>query len=137
VSTPRTLQIDANQPGIFVTAGSQGAVLNQNLSSNSSVRPAARGSVIQIFATGLGPTTPAVASGAAAPSSPTASLVTPVTVTIGGINAPVQFQALAPGFVGIYQINAQVPANVPTGPAINLKITQNGVDSNEVTVAIN
>jgi len=49
----------------------------------------------------------------------------------------VQFQALAPGFVGIYQINAQVPANVAAGSAINLKITQNGVDSNEVTVAIN
>ena len=137
VSTPRTLQIDANQPGIFVIGGSQGAVLNENLSSNSPARPAVRGSVIQIFATGLGPTTPAVASGAAAPSSPTASLVTPVTVTIGGINAPVQFQALAPGFVGIYQINAQVPANVAAGSAINLKITQNGVDSNEVTVAIN
>ncbi|MBI2819819.1 MAG: hypothetical protein HYX73_07555, partial [Acidobacteria bacterium] len=138
VSAPRAIQLDANQPGIFVAGGTQGAVLNQNSSTNSAFNPAARGSVLRIFATGLGPTNPPVTTGTPAPTSPPlAALVTPVTVTIGGVNAPVQFQALAPGYVGLYRVDVQVPSNVTPGSAVPLKFTQNGVESNQVTVAIN
>jgi uncharacterized protein (TIGR03437 family) len=37
------------------------------------------------------------------------------TVTIGGANAPVSFSGLAPSFVGLYQVNAQVPASLKAG----------------------
>jgi minor extracellular serine protease Vpr len=36
-------------------------------------------------------------------------------VIIGGFEATVQFAGLAPGFVGLYQVNVQVPANIPSG----------------------
>jgi uncharacterized protein (TIGR03437 family) len=36
-------------------------------------------------------------------------------VTIGGVNAPVSFSSLAPGFVGLYQVNAEVPSGLATG----------------------
>ncbi len=137
VSAQRTIQLDPTQPGIFKAAGTQGAILNQDFAPNSEANPAERGSVIQIFATGLGPTNPTVATGAQAPSEPPFAVVTnPVTVTIGGQNAPVQFQALAPGFVGLYQVNAQVPMEISPGAAVPVKITQNGVESNEVTIAV-
>ncbi|OFV95488.1 MAG: hypothetical protein A3H28_15780 [Acidobacteria bacterium RIFCSPLOWO2_02_FULL_61_28] len=138
VSAQRTIQLHPTQPGIFFTAGeTQGAVLNQDFSANSPANPAARGAVIQIFASGLGPTSPSVPAGAPAPTTaPFANVTNPVTVTIGGINAPVEFQALAPGFVGLYQINAQIPAGITPGPAVPLRISQNGFDSNPVTVAV-
>lgn len=137
VSSARSVQIDAAQPGIFMAGGTQGAVLNQDFSANSAANPADRGSVLQIYATGLGPTNPAVATGEIGPTSPPfATVVNSVTVSLGGVNAPVEFQALAPGFVGLYQINIRVPASVAPGSAVSLKITQNGVESNPVTVAI-
>ena len=47
----------------------------------------------------------------------------PVTVTIGGISAQVQYAGGAPGAVaGLTQINAVVPANAPTGPSVPVVI---------------
>ena len=63
--------------------------------------PASPNDVIVMFCAGLGAVSPAVASGAAGGGEQTTN--TP-TVTIGGVNAPVQFSGLATGFVGLYQI---------------------------------
>jgi uncharacterized protein (TIGR03437 family) len=43
---------------------------------------------------------------------------------------------LAPGFVGLYQVNVVVPANIQPGPEVELILTQNGVPSNTVTLAV-
>ncbi len=137
VSAQRTIQLDPTQPGIFLIGQTQGAVLNQDFSINSASNPAPPGSVIQIFATGLGPTNPAVPTGARAPRTEPFALVTnPAAVTIGGMNATVRFQALAPDFVGLYQVNAEIPMGVTPGDTVRMKITQNGVESNEVTIAV-
>jgi len=134
-------------PGIFtflMSGKGQGAVLNQDNSQNGDpqnfvgVKPAARGSVIQIFATGAGETTPALAGGEAAPASGNPLVVTKVqpTVTIGGKNAKVLFSGMAPAFVGLWQINAEVPADVTPGMAVPLVITAAGASSNTVTIAV-
>ena len=48
------------------------------------------------------------------------------------------FRSLAPGFVGLYQVNVRVPANAQTGNAVPVTITTaEGQISNTVTVAIN
>jgi uncharacterized protein (TIGR03437 family) len=136
-STQQEIQLDLAQPGIFKTGATQGAVLNQDNAPNSAANPAARGSVLQIYATGLGATNPAVSTGDPAPSSPSFAAVTnPVTLTVGGVSAVVEFQALAPGFVGLYQVNARIPTEVSPGSAVPVKIIQNGIESNEATVAI-
>jgi len=57
-------------------------------------------------------------------------------LAIGGINAPVLFSGLTPGFVGLYQVNAQVPSGVTPGSAVPLIIKQGSATSNTVTVAI-
>jgi uncharacterized protein (TIGR03437 family) len=64
------------------------------------------------------------------------STTTLPTVTIGGVNAPVAFSGLAPGFVGLWQLNVQVPANAPTGNAVPLVITLNGRTSMVTTLAV-
>jgi uncharacterized protein (TIGR03437 family) len=48
----------------------------------------------------------------------------------------VQFSGLAPGFVGLWQINVQIPSNAPTGSAVPVYVVLGGVRSNSVTMAI-
>ncbi|HWP84460.1 MAG TPA: hypothetical protein VNN17_04685 [Terriglobia bacterium] len=127
LTVPQQYQIAPAQPGLFHNA-SMAAVLDEQFRPVSAQNPARIGRVIQIFATGLGATTPQVATGEGAPASSTVAL--PVTVTIGGIEAAVQYQGLAPGFVGLYQVNAVVPQGVTPGNAVPITITQNGVPSN-------
>jgi uncharacterized protein (TIGR03437 family) len=136
-----TVSLAQASPGLFsltMNGQGQGAVLNQDNTLNFGTNPARRGSVIQIFATGAGETTPALAAGEAAPASGNPLLLTKVqpTVTIGGKNAKVQFSGMAPGFVGLWQINAEVPADVTPGMALPLVITAAGVQSNTVTIAV-
>ena len=52
------------------------------------------------------------------------------------ISVPAEFSGLAPGFVGLYQINVQIPATVRAGDAVPVTITIGGVASNTVTMAI-
>ena len=59
-----------------------------------------------------------------------------MTATIGGVNAPVQFAGLAPGFVGLYQVNVEIPASVTPGSEVPLVLLQSGVPSNTVTLVV-
>ena len=43
---------------------------------------------------------------------------------------------LAPGFVGLYQVNVQVPAEAPTGDGVEVVLSIGGVASNTVTIAV-
>ncbi len=136
-----TLRIQQAAPGIFTLSANgqgQGAVLNQDNSLNFSTRAAGRGSVIQIFATGAGATTPPLLAGEPAPASGTPLVLTQVqpTVTIGGRPARVLFSGMSPGYVGLWQINAEVPMDAAPGPAVPLVVTAVGVQSNTVTIAV-
>jgi hypothetical protein len=86
-----------------------------------------------IWATGLGPVAPALPAGAPASAQPLSSCTAPVAVTIGGRSARVGYAGLAPGSAGLYQINAQLPAGLPSGAA-SLVISVGGVSSNAVTL---
>ena len=136
-----TVNITAASPGIFTVLQNgqgQAAVLNQDNSPNFGTNPAKRGSVIQIFATGAGDTDPPLLPGEPAPPSGNPLFLTRVqpTVTIGGVQARVLFSGMAPGYVGLWQINAEVPSSVTPGPAVALSISAGGVISNTVTIAV-
>jgi uncharacterized protein (TIGR03437 family) len=59
-----------------------------------------------IYLTGAGAVTPAVNAGEASPSDPLAIAVSKPTITLGGVNIWTLWAGLAPGQVGVYQINA-------------------------------
>lgn len=63
-----------------------------------------------LYATGLGAAVPAVAAGAAAPAAPLSRTETQPAVRAGGQPAAVFFSGPAPGLVGVYQVNAMLPA---------------------------
>ena len=88
--------------------------------------PIHRDDVISIYLTGMGNTSPAVEAGFPGGSNPIATPLIEPTVRIGGVALAVEFAGLAPGQVGVYQINARVPRNTPTGFDLPLNVSQGG-----------
>jgi uncharacterized protein (TIGR03437 family) len=136
-SSPVSLNLSPAAPGIFTSTGSQASALNADFSTNSPSNPAATGTYVQVFVTGLGITDPPLATGL--PGNLTAPLnqtvVTP-TATVGFVSAPVLFSGAAPGFIGLYQCNVAIPGGVATGDAVPVIITAAGKSSNTATIAI-
>ena len=108
-------------------------------------RPAAKGEYVSIYVTGLGPVTNAPNDGA--PATGLSPTVAQPVVRIGCPGAggdlalcsvTPQFSGLAPGFVGLYQVNFQVPSNALSGAQVPLELTMptGGRPSNIVTIAI-
>jgi endo-1,4-beta-xylanase len=125
-------------PGLF-TANSQGtgqaAAVNQDGSFNSASNPAARGTVVVLFATGEGQRNPAGVTGALAPAYDPPVL--PVRVTVGGVAANLDYASSAPGFAGLMQINLRVPPEAPTGAAVPVILTVGTAQSpSGVTIAV-
>ena len=80
--------------------------------------------IVSVYLTGMGVTVPAVDAGLPAPVSPLAWTAIQPTLTLGGHQMNVSYAGLAPGNVGVYQINATVPYGVPEGLSIPLVIDQ-------------
>jgi uncharacterized protein (TIGR03437 family) len=98
---------------------------NQELVTPSN--PIHAGDAITIYATGLGATTPEVAAGAASPSLPLAVALNGPEVRLGGVPMAVSYAGLAPGLVGVYQINAKAPTKSSPGIEVALTVSQGAV----------
>jgi len=110
---PASLRIQAASPGIFADATGRAAAVNQDGTLNQPGNPAPAGSVISIYLTGQGLVNPPVGTGAAAPGN-LSTTAADTTATVGGLPAAVSFSGLAPGFVGLGQVNLLIP-NLPGG----------------------
>jgi uncharacterized protein (TIGR03437 family) len=124
------LTVQPNAPAVFLSgvAGPQSnlptiiRVANNTLATDSN--PIHPGDSLVIYLTGLGQTNPAGTTGYPASSSPLSNAITSTNVTLGGMNLPVIYAGLAPGEVGVYQINVTVPGGTPTGLSMPLVINQ-------------
>ncbi len=135
-----TIPIEQSEPAIFTLNSSgtgPGAILNQDYSVNSSVNPAARGSVVILYATGEGQTDPAGTDGLLA-NAPLPEPRLPVSVAVGGINAEVLYAGAAPTLVaGLMQINITIPPNAPIGGSVPVQLSVGNITSPAgVTVAV-
>ena len=139
LSVPMNLTVAPAQPGIFTTnegGTGQGAITNAiTYVLADSSNPVRANDFISIYCTGLGPVNPAVAPGSLAPSTPL-SYSSPVSVLIGNVPAQVIFAGLAPGEIGLYQVNAIVPAEVTPGPAVPVVIQMANQTSPPATIAV-
>ena len=141
------IPLAAHSPAVFtlpqVRAG-QGAIVISNTTgiipapegSAPNARPAEKGELLEIYATGLGPVSNRPASGEAAAAFPLSRTETLPIVTIGGAPARVFFSGLAPGTAGLYQINVRIPEEVSSGDDVPVVIWIGGVESAAVVVAV-
>lgn len=127
-----TVPVAAYSPALFVVNGIA-AALNLQYQLITTANPATRGQYVVLYANGLGPVSSPQADGAV--TTGLVNTTTPATVTIGGQPATVEFSGLAPGFVGLYQLNVEVPAGIGTGlqPVV---VSIGGVDSPAVNLPV-
>ena len=137
-SDPFTYNVAAAVPGIY-TQNSQGngpgSILNQDLTLNGISNRAAPNSVVAVYMTGEGVTTPNSITGSVAGSGGNGLNVPrlPVTATVAGIPATVEYYGSAPGIVyGVMQVNVRIPLNAPSGAqplviGVGTNPTQTGV----------
>lgn len=131
-SSAVTLPVISSAPGIFTAAATgrgQAAVLNQDFTINGPGSPAAKGSIIQIFATGAGQTNPAGTDGHLA-ASPLPVALLPVAISIAGADAVVTYAGAAPGLVeGVIQVNARIPDGIQSGNEVPVVLRIGGAES--------
>ncbi len=135
----------ATAPGLFAQNASgsgPGAILNQDNSLNGPSHPAAKGSIVQVFMTGEGQTTPQPVTGAITtatlpPPQVTPAPVQPVEVFINGQQVPWAYAGEAPGMVaGVMQLNVQIPLYWPSG-ALAIQVSIGGIMSQSgITVTV-
>jgi uncharacterized protein (TIGR03437 family) len=128
-----TLNEAGSSQGVVTIAGTQMLAAPP---SGAGRKPVGAGEFISIYCTGLGAVSNQPATGIAAPASPLSVTIATPTVTVGGILAQVAFSGLAPGAVGLYQVNVQVPLGAPAGDAVPVILSIGGVASNTVTIAV-
>ena len=127
-SVPRIFTANAEGAG-------QAAAQNLDYSINAPANPVARGSVITLYVTGGGTLTTPIPEGTRAPGAN--ALRHPTRVAIAGVDAQVLYSGAAPGFVGLVQINAVVPASAPVGANIPVVVQIGGaISQSGVTIAV-
>jgi uncharacterized protein (TIGR03437 family) len=145
--------IGAAAPGIFTanqSGGGLAAAVNQDGSINGLSNPASVGSIITLYGTGQGQVSPAVADGTPAPLSPPSNTVAAPTsdgnacqntqpsvcVAFGSTGfGTIKYSGLAPGYVGLWQINVTVPPGTPSGSQ-PIRVLIDGEPSNVANVVI-
>ena len=112
-----TIPVATASPGLFTetaTGSGQVAALNQDGTVNGPSHPAPWGTIVAFFGTGVGLVPGAPADGVAA-SGLTPTTTTP-QVAIGAAFVPaanITYSGLAPGLVGVWQVNVKIPNTVP------------------------
>ena len=131
-------------PALFTINGSgSGQAVALNYASdgsykglNSPTNPVLRGQVVSLLGTGAGPVIGAPVDGSAATSATVTS--SQPQVVLGSISAflpdaNVQYSGLAPGLVGVWQINILIPQTAQTGQSVPIKLFLNSISSTDST----
>jgi uncharacterized protein (TIGR03437 family) len=138
------LTYGAAAPALFTANGSgtgPAAAFKQDGSYSTPTNPAAKGSIVALFLTGVGETSPpgltGTINGGAGNRPLTAQSVASVRVLIGGQPATVAFYGDAPGLVsGVMQLSVQIPSDLPSGN-VPISVSVGGNSSPEgVTISV-
>jgi hypothetical protein len=107
--------IPMTRPSIVLTRTGPAVVHSSDFTLVTPSHPALAGEMLSLFATGLGPTVPAVPPGDPFPPAPLARVNSPVVVTVNGRPAEVLAAVGFPGSVDGYQVNFRLPSDAAPG----------------------
>ncbi|MGP8243938.1 MAG: hypothetical protein ACLQVN_05405 [Bryobacteraceae bacterium] len=130
------LPVEAVSPAILLSREGAPAVFDADtempLDAGNPIHSQGR---ILIMATGLGRVQPNWPTGMPAPQLNPPAVAAPVTAYLDGAPVAVTRATLAPGYIGFYQIEVQMPAVVNAG-ASELWIGAGGTESNRIQIFI-
>jgi uncharacterized protein (TIGR03437 family) len=143
VSTGRIMaatdvQMDVASPGLFTLSGTgTGQLAAINVEDNNTIngvgeglKPVGRGKIIALYGTGQGPIAGAPEDGVP-PTGPVNTDVKPIVVINNRLDdKDILYSGLAPGLVGVWQLNLRVPETVPPGNRILVVISFRDIASN-------
>ncbi|MEX2303588.1 MAG: IPT/TIG domain-containing protein [Bryobacterales bacterium] len=137
--TSHTVTVAAGSPALFTsTSDGKGEAIAVHADftpvKRASLEYALTGETIILFCTGLGLVENFNAAGVSGPSSPLAHTIIKPTIEMDGRPAQITFSGLAPGFVGLYQINVVVPPDV--GGDVITTVRVGDAVSNQVTINV-
>jgi uncharacterized protein (TIGR03437 family) len=121
---PLNLSVRAADPGIFRIGSTEfGAILNQDNTLNTPANPAARGSVITFWTTGMGLFDDTYADGSIIGAN-VSPLRLPVRVSLFGVDGEVVYAGASPDMVaGVAQLNVRVPGNARVSSRVPIGLT--------------
>ena len=134
-----SLQQDSftEDPGIFMYNGYYAvAVRYADGSLVGPSNPAYPGDILTVYTTGLGPLNLNLVDGVGAPYNPLAYTTDPFQVFVNNQECQVLFSGLAPGYVGLYQLNIVLPSNLPRGD-LDMQIVSPYASSGVATLPVN
>ncbi len=122
-------------PGIFMYNGTYAVAVHADYTLVGPNDPAQPGETIVLYTTGLGPLTLNLVDGVGAPYNPLAYTVDPFQVFVNSEECYVDFSGLAPGFVGLYQLNITLPTDLPQGN-LNVQIVSPYASSGDAVLPV-
>jgi uncharacterized protein (TIGR03437 family) len=146
VSDPQSFELVPYGPALFSADGTGAGQAAAIIAGTASVaapegafpdsRPGRPGEFLTLYGTGLGPVSNTPPNGRPGLSFPLSVTLAQPVVRLQGDSVPVSFSGLAPGYVGLYQINVQIPDGAQADAAAEIELEIGGVRSPSLTVAI-
>jgi len=134
-----TVPLAPTAPGVYsldYSGSGPGAILHADYGLVNTSRPAAPGETVLIYLTGMGAVNPPIGDGTAGGSNPLNKAVAAVVVLVGGQQATLLYNGLAPGYPGLYQINVTLPTFLAEGGSLPLAIQTNNAFHDQVDIPI-
>jgi uncharacterized protein (TIGR03437 family) len=120
-----TIPMAPTAPAFFVWNGNLAVAEHTDGTLISPQSPAQSSEIVVLYAGGLGRTSPDIESGEVATVAMSILYASQLRILLNGSACPassVLYAGIAPDFVGLYQINLQLPANLPPNPEIQIAI---------------
>ncbi|MCC6294330.1 MAG: hypothetical protein IT164_16895 [Bryobacterales bacterium] len=136
-SASRSINIAPAAPGLFTVnmngSGDAIVVHSDGVTLVTIQNPAKPNEVVVMYGTGLGALNPTLETGAL---SGAGTAVSPTVLLFGTVPATIDYAGTTPGYLGLNQINARIPANPPFGNAVPILFSAGGRQSNVAAIAI-
>ena len=133
------ITIVRNAPGLFpavIDGETYAMVMHEDGTPVTASAQARHGELLTAYGTGFGPTDHVRPEATPIPSSPRFQILDPVTIEVGAATVTPESAYAAAGHIGVDLVQFRLDSSAPSGAAIPISLTVNGVVSNTLTLPI-